>query len=325
MRSSNAFALACAATLTASSAGAQQAAQGFDVERLYTSAPGAGWIVNDALDMRGKLGGAASVAASWARNPLRITDGTQHLAVVSDYALLQLGFAGTYDRYRVYFTFDSPLTVQGDSGTVGAYTFAAPSVDPGSSPDAIMHGRFGFDARLVGDATGAFRLGLGAQIWIPGGAPGSLRSNYLSDGPPSQTLGAYNAQARVLVAGDVGAFVYAGHVGFHLRALDDGTPGSPRGHEALFAAAAGAKISLCACKMALVVGPEIFGASAVRSLFGSEATALEALLSARIEGTADTGPQLRVKLGVGGGLNPHFGAPEQRFVIGVELFDRNAR
>jgi len=181
----------------------------------------------DALDMHGGLGGAVNVVISYARNPLRITNGTQRLAVVSDEAFLQLGFAATYDRFRLYFTFDSPLTVRGNDGTVGAYTFTAPSMDPGSSPDAISHGRVGFDARILGGHASPFRLGLGGQLWFPGGAPGSLRTNYLSDGPPANGLGAYNAMVRVLFAGDVGFFTYAGHVGFHRRALDDSpTPGS---------------------------------------------------------------------------------------------------
>jgi len=310
-----------------SSAKGQQKAQGFDLERLYTSAPGGGWFVMDTLDMHGGLGGAVDLVTSYARNPLRVTDGHQHLAVVSDEAFMQLGFAATYDRFRLYATFDTPLTVQGNGGTVGGYTFTAPSVDLGSSPDAISHGRLGFDARIFGGPASAFRLGLGAQLWIPGGALGALRDNYLSDGPPGQSFGAYSAMTRVLVAGDVGAFTYAGHVGFNLRTLDDSpTPGSPQGSEALFGVAGGAKLSTCdACNRALIVGPEIFGVTAIRSFFGTETTALEGLLSGRLEGTADDKPQLRVKLGVGGGLNPHFGAPEARFVLGVELFEHSSK
>ena len=178
-----------------SSASAQQA-QGFDLERLYTSAPGGGWLVMDSLDMHGRLGGAVNLVTSYARNPLRVTDGTQHLAVVSDEAFMQLGIAGTYDRFRFYFTFDMPLLVQGNSGTVGTYTFTAPSMDPSSSPDAISHGRLGIDARVLGNSTSPFRLGVGAQLWFPGGAPGSLQNNYLSDGPPSNGLGAYNARSE---------------------------------------------------------------------------------------------------------------------------------
>ncbi len=46
-------------------------------------------------------------------------------------------------------------------------------------------------------------------------------------------------------------------------------------------------------------------------------------MSARVEGTKDDGPQLRVKLGAGGGLDAQFGAPEWRVVFGIELFDHS--
>jgi hypothetical protein len=316
---------ALVATAWSSTAAAQKQAQGFDLERLYTSAPGGGWFVMDALDMRGGLGGAVDLVTSYAHNPLRITDGAQHLTVVSSEAFLQLGFAATYGRSRLYVTFDSPLTVQGNSGTLDGYTFTGPSVDPASSPDAISHGRAGFDARILGNPISPFRLGLGAQLWVPGGAPGALQSNYLSDGPPTQSFGAYSAMARVLFAGDVGAFAYAGHLGFNLRTLDESpTPEGPQGSELLFGVAGGAKTSVFGGRSTtLVVGPEVYGASAFRSFLSTTATALEGLLTARVEGTADDGPQLRIKLGAGGGINDHFGAPEWRLVFGIELFDHN--
>ena len=78
-------------------------------------------------------------------------------------------------------------------------------------------------------------------------------------------------------------------------------------------------------KMVVVVGPELYGETAFRSFLGRTATGLEGLLTGRLEETGDHGPQRRIKLGVGGGLNPHFGAPEWRFVLGVEVFDRTFR
>lgn len=303
---------------------AQQHAQGFDVERLYTSAPGAGWFVMDALDMHGGLGGAASADVSYAHDPLRITNGHQTLAVVSDEAFLQLGFAGTYDRFRIYATFDSSLLVHGTGGTLGGYVFTGPSVDLGSSPDAVSHARIGVDTRVFGRHAGVFRLGVGLQLWFPGGAPGALSTNYLSDGPPSESLGAYNAMVRVLFAGDVGLFTYAGQIGFNLRSVDDApTPGSPQGSEALFGGAGGVRVSLSpAWNESLVVGPEVYGETAVRSLFGENTTGAEALLSGRVESTAERGAKLRFKLGIGAGLDARFGAPEWRTVIGIELFDQ---
>src|SRR5258708_12044189 len=56
----------------APAARAQQQAQGFAVERLYQSAPGAGWIVMDDLSLHGGLGGALSLSPGYAHRPLQV-------------------------------------------------------------------------------------------------------------------------------------------------------------------------------------------------------------------------------------------------------------
>jgi hypothetical protein len=300
--------IACAAR-----AEAQQQAQGFAVERLYLSAPGGGWVVMDAIDMRGGLGGAAAMSVGYARAPLRIAsrDGSQRLAVVSKQASADFGFAVTYDRWRLYLNMDMPWVTSGSSGTVDGLRFTAPAVDLGSNPDALSDARIGFDARLVGGATSAFRLGAGAQLFVPNGT----RSEYDTDDT-------YRAMGRVLFAGDMGLFTYAGHLGVHVRPLDDArVPESPRGTEMLFGAAAGARARVGRSgAMALVVGPEIYGATAFRSFLGSTSTALEGLVTGRLEGTSDHGPQVRVKVGPGVGINHHFGAAEWRVVFAIEVF-----
>jgi hypothetical protein len=130
---------------------------------------------------------------------------------------------------------------------------------------------------------------------------------------------------RVLVAGDTQRFTYAAQLGVHIRPLDDApTPGSPRGSELLFGAAAGARLPVGhAGNWRAVVGPEIYGATALRSFFCGQATALEGLLSGRLEGTRSNRAQWRFKLGIGAGLNHQFGAAEWRIVGGVELFGQH--
>jgi OmpA-OmpF porin, OOP family len=299
----------------ATRAEAQQSPQGFAVERFYAAAPGGGWMVMDDLDMRGELGGAIAVSGGYAHNPLRVTDGAQHPSVVGDEASVDLGLAVTYERFRLYLNLDSPLSVQGQSGTVGdRYTFAPPSVSVGSNPDTISDARIGFDARLLGDAKGPFRLGVGAQLIVPSGK----RSDYLSDGT-------YRAMGRVLLAGNVGLFDYAGQIGIHIRPLDDSpAPGSPQGSELLFGIAGGPRFPVDhAGRTVVVVGPEVYGESAFKAFLGTTTTGVEALLTGRVEGTGDDGRQVQLKMGVGGGLNPHFGAPESRFVIAIALFDHS--
>jgi OOP family OmpA-OmpF porin len=301
----------------ASRAEAQVQPQGFAVERLYPSAPGGGWVVMDALDMRGGLGGGVALSVGYAHDPLQVrsADGSQHLTVVADQAFAAVGFAVTYDRFRLYLNLDAPLAISGQSGIVGNDQFTAPSLDPGSHPDTLPDARFGFDARLLGGPKSPFRLGAGAQLMVPSGNV----ADYDTDGT-------YRAMGRVLFAGDVGLFTYAGQLGVHIRPRDDSpAPGSPQGSELLFGVAAGIKAPITSgSTTALIVGPEIYGATAFESFLGSTGTALEGLMSGRIEGTSDDGPQLRVKLGTGVGLNPHFGAPEWRLVFAIEVFDHHS-
>jgi hypothetical protein len=293
------------------SAEAQQQAQGFAVERLYTSAPGGGWIVMDALDMQGGLGGAVELTTGYANDPLRVQAGAggESLAVVSSEGYLDLGLAATYHRYRVYLNATSPIRLTGYSGTVGDHTYTAPGVNLRSSPDNLEDIRLGFDARLLGNAQSPFRLGAGAQIFIPN----DIRSNYDTDDR-------IHAMGRLLVAGDQGIFTYAGQAGVHFRPLNDAPiPGSPQGNEFLFGIAGGVKVPVGPARQ-FVVGAEVYGASAFRSFMQAAETDKEWLISTRFEGTGNTGRQTRVKLGVGGGINPQFGAPKWRVVLAIEFF-----
>jgi hypothetical protein len=323
------LAAATASALWTRPAEAQQQAQGFALDRLYTSAPGAGWFVMDTLDMHGGLGGVMALTTGYADDPLRVrsSDGSQRLTVVTEEALADFGLAATYDRFRLYISFAMPLAVSGNSGVVGAYQYTSPNanqpvtpsgVNPSTAPDALTDGRVGFDARLLGSAHDAFRLGAGAQLFVP--TPNTPNSEYLSDGT-------FRAMGRLLFAGDLGLTSYAGQVGVHIRPLDESpTPGGPQGSELLFGFAAGRRLTIKDQNaLALIVGPEVYGQTAFRSFFASGGTGVEGLLTGRVEGTGDDGAQVRVKLGVGGGLDAQFGTPEWRMVLGLEVFNRNAK
>jgi hypothetical protein len=288
-------------------------AQGFAVERFYPSAPGGGWLVMDSLDMHGGLGGAMSVTAGYEKDPLRIANGAQNLAVVSDRAFVAFGFAATYERFRLSLNLDAPVVTRGQSGIVGNDQFTDSSLTLGSHPDTLSDARVGLDVRLLGEPGGPFRLGAGAQLFIPNGD----RADYDTDGT-------YRAMFRALFAGDVRFITYAAHLGVHVRPVNDSaTPQSPEGSELLFGVAAGAKVPVFKGTEALIVGPEIFGATAFRSFFGGTTTALEGLLTGRLETTGEQGPQLRIKLGAGVGLHTEFGAPTWRLLLSVELLGHN--
>jgi hypothetical protein len=200
--------------------------------------------------------------------------------------------------------------IAGKSGAVGEATFTAPSVTLASNPDTLVDYRVGLDARLLGAPDGPFRVGLGLQLIFPSG----VEKDWDTDGT-------FRAMGRVLFAGDAGRFTYAGHLGVHVRPRDDGAGSfGPRGSELLFGVAAGARLAL-APAWAVVVGPEVFGQTAFRSFFGADATGLEALLSGRLESKGE-GARLRVRLGAGVGLDPGFGTPQWRVLLGAELFGR---
>ena len=330
MRSSDLLAIALGAcVLAAPAAAAAQPAPtspispqppqlgGFAVERFYASAPGAGWFVMDALDMHEGLGGALALTLGYAHDPLVVRggggDGGARVAVVEHQAFADVGAAVTFGgRYRVYLNLSNPLVIRGSDGVAAGYDLHAPAVDVGRAPDLVGDVRLGWDARLYGDPRGAFRFGFGAQLYVPNGQ----RSDFVTDDT-------YRAMIRLLFAGDSSWFTWAAHVGEHVRSLDASpAPESPQGGELLFGGAAGARLLVGAeNRAAIVIGPEVFGATAGAAIFDKTATALEALLGARVEGTGGgDAPQVRVKLGAGAGLNPHFGAPDWRCVLGVEMF-----
>ncbi len=308
--------IACWSTCWSTGASAQQKVQGYNADRLTLSAPGAGWFVMDSLDTRDGLGGVMALTTGYAHAPLvvRATDGSQRLPVVDDQAIANFAFAGTYRRFRLYLDIRMPLVTSGQGGTIGGTKIVAPNVTVPGNPDSLGDARIGFDARILGNPRDAFRLGAGAQLFIPNG----LRSDYLTDGT-------YRAMFRALFAGDVSCLTYAGHLGVHVRPLDDpSAPWTPHGSELIFGVAAGPRVLVgSGLHHALVVGPEIYGATAFSSFFSGPSTALEALVSTRLEGVGE-GPQLRLKVGAGAGINPYFGEPQWRVVFGVEVFDQSA-
>lgn len=292
-----------------SAAQAQQAAQGFAVERFYPSAPGAGWFTMDDLTMKGGLGGAFSLTTDYAARPLVITsaDGSQRLLLVSNEAYLDFGVAVSYERYRGYLYFPVPLVINGNSGTVSSYQFSAPAFTVGTNPDSLSDPLIGFDLRFFGPANGRLRLGASAQLIFPSGN----RSDYDTDGT-------YRGMFRLLAAGDSGRFSYAGQLGFQARSLNNpGVPGGPNGDEFLFGASAGRRFAVSG-NWSLILGPEGFGETAFSSFYASQQTGVEGLLTTRLEQTSDR-RRVRLKVGLGHGIVQHFGAPEWRIILGVEV------
>lgn len=264
----------------------------------------------DDLNISGGLGGAVSLTSGYARNPLQITNpGAPPLGLVSNEAFADVGIAVSYSRFRAYLNLPIPLVVNGTSGTVGPYQLTAPALSIGASPDTISDTRLGLDVRLLGKPEGPLRVGLGAQLIFPLGR----RDDYVSDGR-------YGAMFRFLAAGDAGRYTYAGQLGVHVRPLTDiPALGGPDNNEFLYGIAGGRKFAVLP-GWALIVGPEIYGQTAIRSFFSGE-SGTEGLLTGRFEGT-NTGRNVRLKLGAGHSFVHSFGTPEWRIVGSLELFTR---
>lgn len=306
MRSSDRCLLALALTLSGGAAHAADA-NGYALERFSPWRAGAGWLVLDDLSMHGGLGGALSVSTGFARRPLHLGEGGGRLDVVSSQAFVGVGAALTWDRLRLTLDFSSPLRVRGQGGVVDGTAYRSPSVDPESHPDSLADARLGFDARLLGEAGGPFRLGLGAALLFPSGD----REDY-------QTDGTYRGVFKLLFASNLAPLLLAAHLGFHVRPLH-AAPAYPRGNGAVRPRVR-PRWPLRP-DTSLVVGPELFGATAAQGLLARETTAVEGLLTARLERGTDKGPLLRFKLGVGVGLHREFGAPDWRTVLSIDSSD----
>jgi hypothetical protein len=255
--------------------------------------------------MHGAFGGAVELTTDFEHNPLVVQAGGQSLAVISTAATVDFGLAATYDRYRVYANFTMPTNLTGNSGTVDGYTYTTPDITLGSDPDSVGDIRLGFDARLLGDARSPFRLGAGAQLYIPN----DLRANYDTDGT-------FRAMGRLLFAGDKGIFTYAGQTGVHIRPLNDSPiPGSPQGSEFLFGIAGGVKIPIRLASQ-LVVGSEIYGALAFQSFMQPAETDKEWLISTRFEGTGNSGRQGAREIGCGARNQPEIWSADMAGCIG---------
>jgi hypothetical protein len=265
-------------------------------------------LVLDELKIGSEWGAGVALTTGYAKRPFVLRDeaGNHYLSVVSDQAFFDIGTAASYRSLRLYMNLASPVVVSGQSGEVNGTVFKAPEANLDERPDTIVDARFGVDWQFFGAVQGPVRMGASLQVFVPTGA----RADYLTDGT-------YRSMAKVLFAGDTRRFAYAAQCGVHIRPLTvTDSLGAPRGNEFLFAGAFGTKV--VGKDATFVVGPEFFGATAFDALFRSNTTAIEALMSARIDGIREDGSRYRVKLGWGPGVVSHFGAPSWRAVLGFE-------
>jgi outer membrane protein OmpA-like peptidoglycan-associated protein len=291
-------AMTCAALAGVARDGRAQA-QGFALDAFDTSERGSDWFSVESLDLRGSWRPAIGVVMDGAYRPLVIyaPDGTVRESVVRNQIFANAGAALVlWDRLRLGVNVPVAVFQDGHSGVLDGVTFTAPATP------AVGDLRFGADLRLVGVYGQPFTLALGARVYVPTGE----RDKYTGDD-------AVRLDGRLEAAGDVGVFTYAARIGAQYRNLQDTLGGSPLGSQLLFGAAAGFR----AFDHALIVGPEVYGATVVSNgatLLAKQSTPIDAIFGAHLTFLRD----FRIGGGVGPGLTRGFGSPEVRWLASLE-------
>jgi OOP family OmpA-OmpF porin len=283
--------------LVGGSAAAQPAATGLALDRFDPAERGSEWFVLDTLDLRGHVRPAIGADFDWGHKPLILydTNGNQAASVVRDQFFVHLGASLVlWDRIRFGFNLPVAVVQTGDGATLAGITYPAPT-----SP-AVGDLRLGADVRLVGQYRSPFTLAAGASLYVPTGN----QNDYTSDGVVRAVVPHLN------FAGELGAFVYAGKLGFELRRSE--TIGGARlGDEFLFGLAAGLRLA----DGRLLLGPEAYGSTVVPGgAFRTAGTPLEILFGGHFQFARDW----RAGLGFGPGIVRGDGAPLFRAVASIE-------
>jgi OmpA-OmpF porin, OOP family len=274
-------------------AGAQ--ARGFAIDRFEPSERGSDWFVLDSLDFRDKHL-ALGVVADYANKPLVFydVDGNPAQALVEHQLFVHVGMSLVLgETLRLAANLPIAALVAGQSGTIGTtqYTIA----EGGELGDL----RLSADVLLVGEYRGPFSFAFGASVWAPTGS----REAYTGDGKA-------RLAPHVMLAGDLGAFVYAMKLGTNVRFQSQELAGADTGSEVFLAASMGVRAG-----DNVLLGPELYTSTVVQgAAFTKEGTPVELLFGAHVC-IADA---VRLGAGVGPGLNHAFGSPELRAVGNLE-------
>jgi OmpA-OmpF porin, OOP family len=284
-------AVACA--IVSSTAFAQSA--GFALNRYEPSERGSEWFMNESLDLRGDPRFAAGLVLDYARKPLVIytPDGDERAAVVGHQLFAHVGAAVTLiDRLRFGVNLPVAAFQDGDDNA----TLVA------DNATTIGDLRLSADVRIAGEVRDPVTFAGGLQLWAPTGSQDAFTGD-----------GKVRVRPRLMLAGDIGAFTYAGQTGLLFRARDEAFEQSPLGSEVTLAVAAGARL----LEGNLVVGPELATSTVVTesdAVFARTTTPLEVIAGAHY--TIDK--SWRVGAGIGPGLTRGLGTPQFRALASIE-------
>ncbi|MEY2935826.1 MAG: hypothetical protein RL033_6575 [Pseudomonadota bacterium] len=285
------------ATSLAAGPSASAAEQGFALNRFEPAERDSEWFALQSLDLRGHGRWAIGIVGDWSHRPLVLYDaqGREVQALLRDQLYAYVGGSVIlWERLRMGASFPLVLVSDGDAAQPGAPTL------PVSSGTNVGDLRLSADVRVFGEHGGFINLALGARVFVPTGSSSAMTGD-----------GQLRVQPHALVAGRISSFEYAARTGINVRSRTD-FAGQRVGTEWLFGAAAGVRM----LDDRLLVGPEIWGGTAVDASFGAfdkEGTPIEALLGVhyRLE-------QLAFGIGAGPGLSQGFGTPSMRAVASLQ-------
>jgi OOP family OmpA-OmpF porin len=302
MNKTTLFGFALALGILAFSTGAVHAqpttpkSSGFAVDRFEPSERGSEWFVLDTLDMRGKVRPALGVVAEYAWKPLVFydADGKEVRALIKAQTFVHFGVSLVLvDRLRLAVNLPIAVT-DGNTGVLDGVRFTAAD---GTSVGDL---RFSADLRLFGEYGDAITMALGASVYAPTGD----RDKYTGDGK-------VRLSPHLLLAGDLGPFIYAARVGFNYRPQAGDFAGSAIGSEFFWGLSAGFRVA----DKRLVIGPEVYGSTVVENgAFSSHGSPTEILFGLHYLLPGD----FRLGAGAGPGLNKAFGSPQARVVGSLE-------
>jgi outer membrane protein OmpA-like peptidoglycan-associated protein len=277
----------------------QTRTSGFSVNHFDPSERGSEWFVLESLDLRGNLRPAIGIVGEWGWRPLVETDGNGHIlhSIVLNQEVIHPGASLVlWDRLRVGLDVPVQVYADGHPAVINGVTYSPPA-----SSTSMGDIRLGADLRLFGTYGEAITGALGFEFYFPTGDPAS----YSGDG-------SVRVAPRVLVAGDLGPFVYAAKLGTMIRSLDTSYAGTEVGTNIFFGVSAGVRVF----DKKFVVGPELFGNSVVTNgaFFTTHATPVEGLFGAHLTLADDW----RIGGGASTGLTGGYGTPVVRGVVTLE-------
>jgi outer membrane protein OmpA-like peptidoglycan-associated protein len=284
------------AAISATRAATADTAPGYAVNQFNPSERGSTYFSEDSLDVRGNGRLALGIVGDYSHRVLTHRDGGIVFASpLREQFVMHFGASvNLVDRVRLSLNIPLQAYALGNNAYIGTTTFAAPTDDV-----SVGDVRVGIDVRLFGAYGDNITGAIGAQLFAPSGSPGAFSGD-----------GTLRFMPKFAIAGSVGRFVYASHLGVMLRGRNEGYAQGYVGSELRFGVAGGVKL----LDDKVVVGPELIAATAFGDSFGARTTPVEALVGARWNATSE----IRVGLGGGFGLTQSYGAPSARALLSVE-------